>query len=334
LKAAVVGICIVLVAPRALADQTIGSTTIAVTATGARAETCPDEPTFVAAVARMMHRDAAANVGRIVVEMRAERDRVEGSITTSEPGGTVTMQRKLHGKECHDVSEGLALIVALTIDPLADPSLPAIAPETPKVETPPPPPPPPPRIQKPTQAAPREEERTTKFYGALVTGARMTWGVAPLDTIGLAIGAQFGMERGRWAPSVRIEGGPLGNASVQAGTGTVVVSGGEIGALICPATFTLGSRVVVGGCVSGGATIVVTRSIGYTVSHDTTTPVGHLGVALALHAQITGPLGVFFDAGLRFPLESIAWEVDAVGPIGRTSPVAGTAALGLDFSIR
>jgi len=328
LKAIVVALIVFCAAPSARADQTIGGSTIAVKRTGARADACPDETTFVAAVARMMHRDAAANVGRVEVEMNAGRDRVEGSITTSEPGGTVTMQRKLHGKECHDVSEGLALIVALTIDPLADPSLPALeTPATPKVEAPPPPPPP-----REVAPAPPAPERTA-FYGALITGARMTWGIAPLDTIELVVGAQAGMQRGRWAPSIRIEGGPLGTSSVQAGSGTVVISGSEIGALLCPATFAFG-RVVVGGCVSGGATIVTTRSIGYTIPHDSTTPVGHLGVTVALHAQITGPLGVFFDAGLRFPLESIAWEVDAVGPIGRTSPVAGTAAIGLDFSIR
>jgi hypothetical protein len=322
LRLAAVPFCIVLgAAATARAEQTIGATSIAVTTAGAAADACPDEKTFVAAVARMMHRDAVATVGRIVVTIHAEPDRVDGTITTE------ATERKLHGKQCHDVSEGLALVVALTIDPLADPSLPALVEPPPPIKEAPPPPPPPPRKPVVTRTA---------FYAAPIAGARMIWGIAPVDAIELLLGAQVGALRGRWAPSIRIDGGPLGTTSVQASGGTVVVSGGELDVTACPATFQTGSlvHVVVGGCLSGGATIVSTRSIGYTVEHDTTTPVGWIGVTLFFRARIAGPVGVFLDAGLRVPFEQLVWEVKDFGPIGSTSPVAGTAAIGLDFWVQ
>ncbi len=316
--------CIVLGATTtARAELAIGQTSIAVTTTGAAAAACPDEKTFVAAVARMMHHDAVASVGRIVVTIHAEPDRVDGTITTE------ATERKLHGKQCHDVSEGLALVVALTIDPLADPSLPALVEPPPKIEETKETPPPPPPVRKPAAT------RTT-FYAAPIVGARMIWGIAPVDAIELLVGAQVGALHGRWAPSIRIDGGPFGTTSVQASGGTVVVSGGELDLTACPATFQTGSlvHVVVGGCLSGGATIVSTRSIGYTVEHDTTTPVGWVGFTLFFRARIAGPVGVFLDAGLRVPFEQLVWEVQDFGPIGRTSPVAGTAAIGLDFWVQ
>jgi hypothetical protein len=322
--------CLLVAAP-ARAEQTIGAISIDVATTGARASTCPDEPTFVAAVGRMMHRDVATTAGHVAVAIRAEPDRVEGSITMTEPGGTVTMQRKLHGKECRDVGEGLALVVALAIDPLADPSLPALPPPA-KVPSPPPPPP-----RKPAAAPPpppRAKEGTA-FHVGPMAAARLTWGIQPVDAVELALGVEGAVQRGRWVPSARIDGGPAGTTSVAAGGGTVVFSGGEINALVCPAAFALSSLfTVLGACLSGGAAIVATRSIGYAVQHDTTSAVGYLGATVMLRARIAGPLGVVIEGGLRFPLESFEWDVQGYGAIGKTSEVVGTTAIGLDFLVR
>jgi hypothetical protein len=326
----------VLVAKPVRAEVHLGRASLEVTRSGKAADSCPDEATFAASVARMMHTDAAVSSIRVTVVMRAETDRVDGSVTM-EADGAVTMERRLHGKACHDVGEGLALIVALAIDPLADPALPALPPVVPtKVETPiPQPEVPVHRTEAPRVAAKVHVHPPTPvqpfYYGGPLVAARLMWGVEPGSTGEIVLGAEVGW-RGRWAPSMRIDGGPLVTTSIVAGGGTVVFSGGDIEAVGCPLAIAIPKLAfVASACLSGGATIVATRSVGFAVQRDTTSTIGFLGATLSMRARIVGPLGVILEGGLRFPLDSFEWDVQGYGAIGKTSPVAGTTSIGLDI---
>jgi len=284
----------------------------------------------------MMHREVAASVGTVVVAMNAEPERAFGSVTMSEVGGAVTMQRKLHGKRCRDVGEGLALIVALAIDPLADPSVPAL-PEPERLVAPPPPawtiatPSPPRAHERPSEPVAPPPSRGS-FHVAPLAGARVTWGLEPVSAAEIVVGMEIGLTRDRWAPTARIEGGPIASASIVAGDGTVVFSGGEINTVACPAAITFGSAfaLVLAVCLSGGVAIVSTRSIGYAVPHDTTAAIGFLGPALRARLRVAGPIGVVLEGGVRAALGSFDWEVQGYGSIGATAPIAGTTALGVD----
>lgn len=320
----------------ARAGESLGATSIEVKRTGEAAESCPDEATFVAAVARMMHRELAAGPSMVTVAMHAEPERVDGSVTMKEARGAVVMERRLHGKRCRDVGEGLALIVALAIDPLADPSLPTL-PEPERLVVPPPPPwlvaaP----VKQPSAPSPAPQvEEPRAFHFAPVVGARLTWGLEPVSTEEVVLGVEGGWRRGRWTPSLRLDGGPLATTSIAAGDGSVVFSGAEIEAVACPAAFTVGSTftLVAAACFSGGAMIVSTRSIGYAIEHSTSSAIWFLGPTLLARVGVAGPLGVVIEAGLRLPLASFEWDVQGYGAIGQTAAIAGTTAIALDLRV-
>jgi hypothetical protein len=306
------------------ADELIGRTSIAFDRRGSGAASCPDEKQFAAAVSRMTRADAAPTEGSLTVVVRAEPGHVDGTVTMTAAGGGVMMERKLHGKDCKDVSEGLALIVALTIDPLADPSVPALP--LPTATTTPPPPPP-----ERKRAPPIAPKSPSCCHVALLTGARVGWGLTPVDGASLLVGLEAGLQRDRWTPSVRITGGPIMHTALGAGGGTVVFAGGDFDVLACPAAFAVGSYFTVGGCLSGGATLVSTRSAGFAVLHTSSTFIGYLGVSLAFRAALAGPLGLVLEGGLRFPLQSFIWEVEGFGAVDQTSPVVGSTSVALDL---
>ena len=129
---------------------------------------CPDEPSFVAAVAAQARPfvrapRSAARVRSLEAIITLRGDGHAGVLRVREAGGA-TSERTVAGDTCAEVFSALALVAALTVDTGPPP------PNPPPVVEPPPPPPPPPRWRWSTAVT------TGAFFAIAPVTA---WGVAP-----------------------------------------------------------------------------------------------------------------------------------------------------------
>jgi hypothetical protein len=331
---------IVALAAPARAEQAIGDSAIAFATSGATPDACPDERTFVAAVARLLHRvpgdTGVAPRLRIEASVEAHADVVDGRVTArqtevgADPLGphdvTPAMKRTLRGVTCREVSEGLALVVALTIDPLADPTAHVtMEPEPPQPVAPPPKerpiatPAPRPAPESSIQAAPR-------------LGARVSPSLLPVTNAELFFGGAVGL---RAAPhsSLLLDVGALLPSDELAAGGAVSFSGLEANGLLCPAWLHVRGAMEVAPCAGGGATYVSTAASGFARSASTHATVWYLGASALARVALTRQLGLTLEVGARALPTLYTWEIVGFGALGRTARIVGTASLAIDFRL-
>jgi len=142
---------------------------------------CPDRSAVLAQIERMVGVPPKAPVSaNVTID---ERD--DGFDVTLELHGGAEGRRALHAATCAAAARGAALLVALAIDPSADPTAPA----EPAPRPPPPPPPPAPAPPPPAPRAPAPSPTPGPEVRAYV-GASVTRAIAPGVATALVLGAR------------------------------------------------------------------------------------------------------------------------------------------------
>ena len=154
--------------------------------------TCTDHDAFARAVMRHSAEIAVGDEGAGSIELRVrEGEDVEGTVRVAAPG-RASWERTIRGRSCEEVTDALALVVAMSFD------------ETPR----PAPPPPPAPIRTPEPESPDRIERSTpspsSWRGAVGASAGpLLLGAASLS---LSYGgfAELELDRAGFAPSLRL----------------------------------------------------------------------------------------------------------------------------------
>jgi hypothetical protein len=149
----------------------------------------------------------------------APRGGAVGALEITGAQGTTAL-RRISGPSCAQVTDALALIITLTLDPTAaiEPAPPAPVPAPPPAPAPapapPPPPPPPPAVAPPVPAEsaqpaepPRAVPRAARVRFGAGAAAELVFGAAPRALPGFSLHALAALDRdGLWSPALILWG--------------------------------------------------------------------------------------------------------------------------------
>jgi hypothetical protein len=265
-----------------------------------------------------------------------EKERVSGKLLTENTDGTTAL-REVEGASCQEVADALALVVAVTLDPLADlssasdenpPPLPRSSP-APGAPTPWPPP------RAPSPAS-RPKPRP-HFQHELAAEATLAAGLvdAPLPGIGVRYFASWGPIGSGLLLTVGAFATLAGDTQANYASGGVVryrLQAFNPG--VCPVGARVGARLGVSAC----ATLI----LGRLEAQGMELPGGRSDASFFMAAglegrgelHLTGPLGLIAAAGLSAPIGEYSAEVaGAEEPVDHTNPVGFVGALGLVVSV-
>lgn len=265
----------------------------------------------------------------LIVETFRLDGEVKGQLTVRKPDGALS-ERELPGGSCHEVESAMALIAALTVDPLAGSD-----PRRTTTRTAP----------APTQLADRPGSLTPRGTDALEeTTPPADWSLrvehhltahtalAPELTWGQALAVLLTLEAGRIAPSVGLAA-HRAKATVSSSQGSAVLewAAGELTA--CPLGVSPGEDWDLRAC----AALLVGRlkGRGYEVARPATKSVLWSSAALQLEARyrLVGPLWALGQAALSLPFSRESFYLAPETPLHEL-PATGLslgAGLGLRF---
>jgi hypothetical protein len=264
---------------------------------------------------------------------------VIGRLLTENTDGTAAV-REVQGTSCQDVADALALVVAVTLDPLADQSRAwgnhrARGPRSARPSSGSPARLPPVR----TTRAPPKPEPKARFEHALGGEATIRAGLIaqPMPGLGARYWGSLAAEGG--AGLLLTVGGSWTFAADAEAAG--YASGGvryhlkAFDAGVCPVGARLGARVRLYPC--GGLTLGELQAEGIQLpgkrSDSALFAAGALEVRWMI--ELTGPLGFVGAAGLSVPVQNYSVEVAGnEQPVDSTNPVSFVGALGLVLRTR
>lgn len=217
------------------------------------------------------------------VQLAATPGGVRGQLWIRDPDGTTTL-RDVPGGNCHEVLSAMALIGALTVDPLADSGPLA--------------PPPPP--SEPSRAPP---SRKAESHITFAVGQRLTvhTAIAPGLTVGQSALAELGYETtGPIDPTLRLAG-HFAQKAVDGVYGDAQFEWAAVRLSICPLRLPDTGPVGVRPCGSLDAGRL--GATGYNTAEQQSAGVLFMaaGLELSFDAKLVGPLSVGAEAGLHLP---------------------------------
>lgn len=207
----------------------------------AAAGACPDRGQFISQVRMrtakaVIQQDGAAR--QVIVRIGEANGSFDGELTIRQRTGQEE-QRRVPGSTCEEVVRAMALITALSIDPLAltDPieDIPAPAPSPPPVSEVEP--------ERPTVEPPRPLVRATPaepWRLGVVVGAETMLGAAPNPLWGGALGLQLSKGRSPGPPWVRLDAGWSKAAAESTTFGEASFDLFRVRLSSCPAAFEFG----------------------------------------------------------------------------------------------
>lgn len=292
---------------------------------------CPDRSQAIHKIEQLLRGPAEADEP---VAARVEIKSIENArwsvrlLVTQASGGTG--ERYFEGASCERVADAVALILALTIDPVAvaaassEPPAP-IEPKAkpaPRVVTPPSRPRPRPRPR------PDESERT-EVHG--IAGLRAAGDVGTLPAPTMGVGAVFDLVIGR----ARLEADgtawlPRTADADREGSGAEV---GLLSAALHGCVALLWTSVVVDACFGGEGGRSSGNGVGIAHPRQAVGPWWALLGGVAVRAPGNGPITTWFLLEAGVPLVRSEVVIDEVGVVHEPAPVIGRAALSLGFSL-
>jgi hypothetical protein len=285
---------------------------------------CPTESALRASVAGELGFDPwdPADDGsspRIVVAIRAVRDGVRGRVEMRTPDGRRLGARELEAARCGELSQTLALAIAVAIDPL---HVVAPPPAPPKREQPPTPPVvvalPPPLIVALPPVRPRlvDELRLRVAFG--VQG---TIDAAPGPTVGFMGRVAFALRR--WSVAVELRGDLPGSAEVDGGR----VSASTMAAFLVPCV----EHRIVAFCVFGGAGGQEVAGSGFLLARSSWVPYAAVGARIEVGLPLNRTLALLVRVDLQVPLTRTELYVGTERPVRvyQSAPLSNSFGLAL-----
>lgn len=290
---------------------------------------CPNAEAFLGQVSartsrfRVAAEGETARVFTVTVEPRGSRS--AGRLEIRDADGT-TAERRVSAPDCSAVISGLALIVAVAIDPQA-----AMATEP---EPEPEPRPPPPPTPLPARDARPKPHPARPFAFAVGANALATTGVAPVMAFGGALFVQTSYASAGWlSPTLRAGGlhAQSGGEPAPRGAARYALTAAELEG--CPATIALGSHVALFPCAVAQGGRVWGRSAEIRQPKSSAAPWVSVGLSARLAARLSDRIVVEVAARsmvsvLRttFVLDDPALTMHRI-PLVHTSVTAGVAIL-------
>jgi len=194
---------------------------------------CTTREELAARVAARSRRIAfGEGAGRIAVRVvvTAGARAVVGDLTIKEPGSAPAV-RRLSAPSCEQLTDAMALVIALTFDPGAAEGSPGEEVEPPpQAARPAPPLPAPPRPDRVREAPPPGRLR----LGAAV-GAQVLFGPAPGPMPGVTVDLTAGWDRASvWSPAARLSAGLAWSGTLREDGGAAAFSLGTLTLDVCP----------------------------------------------------------------------------------------------------
>jgi hypothetical protein len=258
---------------------------------------------------------------RIVVTIRAVREGVRGRVEMRATDGRRMGARELVAARCGELSQTLALAIAVAIDPLR-----AVAPPppAPKQEEPPPKPvvvvvaPPPPLV---VAAPPPRPRLVDELRLQVAFGVQATIAAAPGPTIGFMGRVAFALRR--WSLAVELRGDLPGSAAIDGGQ----VSASTMAAFLVPC---LHHRIV-GFCVFGGAGGQEVAGSGYLLARSSWVPYAAVGARIEAGLPLNGTLALLVRVDLQVPLTRTELYVGTERPVRvyQSAPLSNSFGLAL-----
>jgi hypothetical protein len=178
---------------------------------------------------------ADAALVRIVVTP-GPRGAAIGDLTIARPEGPPA-SRRLTAPSCEQLTDGLALLIALAFDPqsaaeTASPDAPERRPPATSAPQPPPPPPGPPPVLAPV---PPPVPAAGGLRVSAAVGAQLLVGPAPSPMAGATLEITVGWDRARvWSPAARLSGGVAGTGALRESGGVARFSLDSLTLDLCP----------------------------------------------------------------------------------------------------
>ena len=293
------------------------------------ATSCPDENTFRGLVAARLGYDpfVGAGVRTLAVDFERRGSEVVGRLDLSAAGDAKSVKRTLRtgAADCFELATSMALVVAVAVDPNAQPgsSLPLTPPEPPP---PAPPPPPPPPVSPPTKkpqsealavndaasAEPRDPDPPTRSRRNLrfELGGLLTGGVVPALAPGVRAGV--GLDSGTWV--VRAEGAFISSGSRENPGGRGDVSAFALAASLAPCMDPIDAEAF-GLELCAVASLGVLRSTANDVTRAaaTSTLLANLGPRVAAIVMVSQALGLGIAAEAPLSLSRAHLYIDDGG---------------------
>jgi hypothetical protein len=315
----------------AAADELrIGASTVEVTIVADADARCPTEAAFREAVRAAVSlpgagATAALPASRFEVLITADRTGATSTLTIRSDGAESALRRTVRGPTCREAAEAIALVVVMSIDPLASPGeLQLLPPEPPpKGETRPPPAPRP--VEAPrTVTTPDTTSRHRVRFAVVATGGGMVGllpRVAPVTeaTLVATLPTAFPLE-------LRAGAGAFLPDALSVGAATVDFWGVRARGSVCPAwrLGASGPAPTFGACAGGTLDWIFTYARGF----PRVTTTGALIPSMTTGGFVSYDFGprrtwsIGLDADLAFVLVATSWTVVSVGEVHHTSPLA------------
>ena len=251
---------------------------------------------------------------------------IEGHVEPAAPGYRAQLQmRSTNGvllgsrelssaaSDCTELSETIAVVLAVMIDPEAATRGAAFKP----------PAEPTPEAPVPKEDAKRDDGHAQRLLGF----TRLGLNVLPATTIGFGFGYELAL--GGFG-GLRVEGaGFKADKEVRSIRGTMLFKLAYAGLSYCPLWFTTG-RLRSAACAGGELGVIVTEGSGFPQNGPAASKAwmsGSLGARFAL--RLIGPFEVHLGAGAVFPITRYKYEPVSQPEQIRTEPVAVALDLGL-----
>jgi hypothetical protein len=326
---------VLLVAAGVRAEGRVGDASIVFDADAAPSSACPDESSFIAAIAGATRRSLEASgeaPPRLVfkVAVTSIANGFEGRVRLSTSSAEGTRHRFLRGATCREVAEGLALIVSLSIDPeldIAEPipiaiehlsspkPLPASSAK---------------RAPAAAESAPALAPEAGSFRFAAELAGLGSAGSAPSMQAGAVIGAIVSLAD---APrsSVIVEGAAFATVTQTAATGAVDFHALQARATLCPIAAELGPRIELAPCIGAAFTRLSTTSSGF--GRNTPTAVSTLSASAGARERVglSRNVGAFFHTEVFYTPSQEVWYVEGYGAIFQSSRFGARGMLGVDW---
>lgn len=321
---------------------------------------CPREGAFVASVRRYTTKwtavDSGAGLRSFQVRLNRRGADHAGTLVITMPDGTAST-REIVGPDCVSVARGLAVIVALAIDPQAqigepgllesdpasppDPTIQPTAPPAPATPSPPAssPRPPPPRAKaeaaKPPAARPRERLHFTfAVEGRMELTSAVTTGVLPVVGAALELRAHLGGTLPSWlSPSLALGVRQSLPKEISAGPGASEFTWTAATIRLCPVRFaTLAARFEVTPCAELDVGVLQANARGLLNARTTSTPWFDRGVSVRASYRLSSSWAVGAGVLVTAPATRDRFAL-ASGELISRAPAVGVIA-GLFFELR
>ena len=286
---------------------------------------CPTEATLEVAVTGELGYDPWDPVDdhsspRIVVTIRGAREGVRGRVEMLSPEGKHLGARELGAPRCGELTQTMALAIAVAIDPLHMPLPPRRqpTPEGDGDESQP-------RIERQPPEVPTEPPPPLRLVGDLrlrvAFGIQGTIDAAPGPTIGFMGRVAFAIRR--WSVAVELHGDLPGSADSDGGK----VSASTMAAYLVPCV----SHRILDFCLLGGAGAQEVAGSGYLLARSSWVPYVVVGGRIEVEIPLNHTLALLLRVDLQVPLTRAELYVGTERPtrVYRSAPLSNSFGLAL-----